>query len=324
MSAVLAALPVLAADSSEEKTVSKSFTVEPGGELTVDADQGDIEILTGDKNTVEIVVEREVQGASESKAASALKGNKLTFTKDGNKVSVESVTAKASHGLFSFSHPNLNIHFHITVPKRFNTSLNTAGGNIKVSDLNGTVDAHSSGGDLTFAKIQGAVDGHTSGGSVKATECADKLTVQSSGGNIVIKDFTGPSASADTSGGNVDVAGCAGALQVKTSGGNIAISAFSGASAYADTSGGSISLDLEKQPTGDCYLHTSGGNITAKMSDSLALNLMASTDGGSVSSAIPVTVEGKQKEGSLIGKINGGGPKLALRTSGGDIRVVKD
>src|ERR1700728_3803703 len=210
MSAILAALPLLAADSSAEKTVSKSFAVEPGGELSVDADEGDITVVTSDKNSVEIVVERDVQGVSDSKAPSVFKGHKITFTQDGNKVSVESVTPKQSHGLFSSSHPNLNVHFRITVPRSFNASLNTAGGNIQVTDLKGTVDAHSSGGNLDFAKIQGAVDGHTSGGNVKATECSDKLTVQSSGGNIVIKDFTGSSASADTSGGNIDVAGCTG------------------------------------------------------------------------------------------------------------------
>jgi len=324
LSGILTAMPVFAADTNAEKTISKSFTVELGGELTVDADQGDIEVLTGDKSTVEVVVEREAKGASESKETSALKRHKVTFSQDGNKVRVEGVTAKSSHGLFSFSHPDLTVHFKITVPRRFNASLNTSGGNIHVTDLNGTVDARSSGGDLVFAKIRGAVEGHTSGGEVKASDCADKLTLQSSGGNVVIKNYTGSSAQADTSGGNIEVAGCTGALVVKTSGGNIAISAFSGASAYADTSGGSISIELDKQPTADCYIHTSGGNITANMSASTALNLTATTDGGSVSSAIPVTVEGKQKEGSLVGKMNGGGPKLSLLTSGGNIEVLKD
>jgi DUF4097 and DUF4098 domain-containing protein YvlB len=322
MSVIMTSLPVLAADENTGKTISKSFTVEPGGELTVHADQGDIEVLASDKNTVEVVVEREVRGASESKAASVLKGHKLTFSQDGNKIRVDSVTPNTLHSLFSFSHANLSIHFRITVPKRFNTSLNTAGGNIKVTDLNGAVDAHSSGGNLAFAGIQGIVDGHTSGGSIKATDCTDKLTVQSSGGNIVIKNFTGPSALGETSGGNIDVEGCTGGLKVETSGGNIAIRAFSGGTAYADTSGGSVSIELDKQPTGDCFLHSSGGNITARVNDRMALNLIASTDGGSVSSAVPVTVEGKQKEGSLIGKINGGGPKLTLKTSGGDISVA--
>jgi len=323
LSAVLTAIPVLASDESAEKTITRSFAVEPGGSLTVDADQGDIEVVSSDKNSVEVVVERKVRRASQSKEAELLKAHKVTFTQDGSKVRVQAVTAKTSGGLFSFSRPNLDVHFRITVPKQFNASLNTAGGNIGVTSLNGTVDAHTSGGDLALEKIQGAVDAHTSGGNVRAIDCADKLNLQSSGGNIAIRNSTGPSVSADTSGGHIEVAGCVGELRVRTSGGHIDISAFSGPTASADTSGGSVSIELDKQPTGDCSFHTSGGNITAKMSDSMALNLVAMTEGGSVSSAIPVTVDGKKKEGTLIGKINGGGPKLALKTSGGNIRVLK-
>ena len=45
--------------------------------------------------------------------------------------------------------------------------------------------------------------------------------------------------------------------------------------------------------------------------------------GGKIVSAIPVTmtVSGETKPGALRGKINGGGPRLNLRTSSGDIRV---
>ena len=47
------------------------------------------------------------------------------------------------------------------------------------------------------------------------------------------------------------------------------------------------------------------------------------TEGGTVDSKLPVTVVGKQKDGMLEGKINGGGPNLALKTSGGNIQVLK-
>jgi hypothetical protein len=36
---------------------------------------------------------------------------------------------------------------------------------------------------------------------------------------------------------------------------------------------------------------------------------------------VPVTVQGTQDEDSIRGRINGGGPKLVLRSSGGSIRV---
>jgi DUF4097 and DUF4098 domain-containing protein YvlB len=320
----LVASQSFAADDPAEKTISKSFNVEPGGDLTVDADQGNISVATGEPNRVEIVVEREVPGATESREQSALKNHKVKFSKDGNSVRVEAMTGK-SHSLFSHFQPQLNVHFRITVPKRFNVSLTTAGGGIDVSGLHGTVEVQTSGGDLKFAGIEGAIDGHTSGGNIRAEGCTEKLLAQTSGGSIVIKNYTGPSATADTLGGNIEATDCGGKLQAKTSGGNITIGNFTGAGVFADTTGGTVSFDLAKQPEDQCVLRSSGGNINVRLVENVAMNVNATTDGGNVNTEVPVvsTVQGKVKEGHIEGKINGGGPMLALRTSGGNIEISK-
>jgi len=317
---LLVAAQCPAVEDNADKTITKTFNVEPGGELNVEADQGDIDILTGDQSTVQVIVEREVIGGSAGQAEKLLKGHKVTFTQDGNIIHVEAKSLKPPRG---HSHPNLEVHFRITVPKRFSANLTTAGGNVKVTGLRGSVDARTSGGNMVFSKIQGAVEANTSGGNVRAADCTDKLQIQSSGGNMVLKDFSGPSAAVDTSGGNIEVSGCTGMLEVKTSGGNISVDGFSGATAYADTSGGAVSVSLDKQPSGNCTFRTSGGNIVVKVPENIAVNLTAGTDGGTVSSDLPVTVQGKIKEGSLEGKINGGGPVMSLRTSGGDIKLLK-
>jgi hypothetical protein len=321
ISLLLAPARCPAAEDAAEKKISRTFSVQPGGEISVDADLGDIEVSVGEQNTVQVIVEREVTGGTESQAIAMLKSHKVIFTQADKQVRVEANGPKPGHSFFSHPNLSLSVHFRITVPRRFDATLNTSGGSVSVSDLTGTVDARTSGGDLTFTKIQGAIEGHTSGGNVKASGCTDKLNVQTSGGNIVLKDFTGPSASADTSGGNVEAIACAGKLQIKTSGGNIDIGNFSGAAVYADTSGGSVSFDLAKPVEGDCWLRTSGGNITAKIPSTSALDLNASTAGGEVSCELPVTVQGKVRIGKLEGKINGGGPHFLLRTSGGDIEI---
>ena len=55
----------------------------------------------------------------------------------------------------------------------------------------------------------------------------------------------------------------------------------------------------------------------------VAIDLDAESSGGKVVTAIPVTMtaSGEQKHGTLRGKINGGGPRLNLRTSSGDIHL---
>jgi DUF4097 and DUF4098 domain-containing protein YvlB len=107
-----------------------------------------------------------------------------------------------------------------------------------------------------------------------------------------------------------------------TSGGSIEIG-DAGGTIDASTSGGSIRARLSRQPRADSKLQTSGGGITVHVAPNVSLDVDAHTSGGDVASDLPVTILGKQNDSSLNGKLNGGGPKLVLRSSGGDIRLEK-
>ena len=68
---------------------------------------------------------------------------------------------------------------------------------------------------------------------------------------------------------------------------------------------------------------TSGGNIVVSLAPNVSVDVDAHTSGGDVDTDVPVTLLGKQDDSSIQGKINGGGPKLVLRSSGGNIRLRK-
>jgi hypothetical protein len=89
----------------------------------------------------------------------------------------------------------------------------------------------------------------------------------------------------------------------------------------ASTSGGSVSASLSAQPKEPSRLSTSGGSIQIELAASLHLDVDASASGGSVSSDFPVPTS--QDRRSLHAAINGGGPLLYLRTSGGGIHIRK-
>ena len=59
------------------------------------------------------------------------------------------------------------------------------------------------------------------------------------------------------------------------------------------------------------------------LAGNVSVDVDAHTSGGDVESDLPITILGKQSEGDLAGKINGGGPRLVLRSSGGSIRLHK-
>ncbi|MCJ8294207.1 MAG: DUF4097 domain-containing protein [Colwellia sp.] len=143
------------------------------------------------------------------------------------------------------------------------------------------------------------------------------IDVNTSGGSIEIENLTGK-VEAYTSGGSISVEEIVGDVNIKTSGGSLDLDNIIG-KINAKTSGGSIKLKLPKNPTEDSKLKTSGGSITAYLAKDVAVNLTAKTSGGRVSSEF--AVNGSISKRKIEGTINGGGPELVLKTSGGSVRI---
>jgi len=143
------------------------------------------------------------------------------------------------------------------------------------------------------------------------------LDLDTSGGSIDIDNLYGK-IDAYTSGGSITLAHIHGDIDVKTSGGSIDVDDVTG-KINAHTSGGSIRVKLFKSPTGDSKFSTSGGSIRAYLAKDIAVDLLAKTSGGRVSSELDVN--GTIKKRRIEGSINGGGPELIFKTSGGSVRI---
>lgn len=318
----LLTLAAVTASAELEDKITKSFQVQPGGQLVVMVDRGSIEVKTADGESVDIKVTRKA-GGSRTKAEKTLKDHVVTITQDGNKVEVraEYKGGKPS-GWFGRS-PELQVSFLITVPRQFDVGLKTAGGSVKVAGLTGKVQAQSSGGSLNFTKIEGPLSGHTSGGSISVAGCKGQVEISTSGGSLTLGEIEGD-VTAKTSGGAIHANELTGRSIVKTSGGSIEVAGIKG-SIEAGTSGGSISAELLEQPAGDCSFKTSGGGITVALGEKLAVDVDLRTSAGRVSTDFPVAtvVHGEQSKNELRGKVNGGGPLITAHTSAGSIRLQK-
>lgn len=308
--AVVIASFSIAAWAAIESPIHKTFNVAPGGTLTLEADVGDVRVSSGGTG-VTIDVKRR------ARSEEAMRDFVVTFDQQGNDVRVRAKYDRPSHW-FGWSN-DVDASFVITVPSQYNLEISTSGGNVKIGDLQGQVRARTSGGDLDLGKINGPVDARTSGGDMSIASVRGRLELHTSGGDIKIGEADGP-ATAKTSGGSIEVRRVGGDLYAHTSGGSIAIDEASGA-IDASTSGGSIRARFTQQPRGDSRLATSGGGITVSIAGNVAVDVDAHTSGGDVETDLPITILGKQSEGDLAGKINGGGPRLVLRSSGGSIKL---
>jgi DUF4097 and DUF4098 domain-containing protein YvlB len=300
--------------------LTKSFPVTPGGQLVMEVDRGPIEVASGEGGQVEVEVTRRIKGGTGAAAGEVLAAHQIDFAHEGNKVEIHAQFPKGAK-VSDRDKSRLQAEYKIVVPKKFNLDLKTAGGHIKIGDLEGEAKAVTAGGALKFGNIQGAVQGRTAGGEITLASASSTVNVNTAGGRIDLGELQGET-TAKTAGGSIKVAKCKAKLLAETSGGEIAVRKALN-TVKAKTAGGSISVTFSAQPDEDCALNTAAGNIRVKVSPDLSFDINAKTSGGRVITDLDLTPAGQRKASSVRGTLNKGGKALVLSTSGGNIFIDK-
>lgn len=280
-----------AAGLSGEKKFNQSFTVKPGGMLTLKTDAGSVRIEGTGGDRVEVHVE--MVGRERDLEDFVIRADETA--------SGILVTGKNTRGSRWWNWGSgLEISYAIRVPQSYNIDVNTAGGDVTIAGVSGKLNGGTSGGNITITSIRGDVQLETSGGDIKAESVQGLVKME-------------------TSGGNIRIAGVTGDVDVETSGGNISLSSVEG-KVRAETSGGNIVMTVKESNKG-VFAETSGGNIDIRLPKDITATVDASTSGGDVICDYPITMSGKFSGSELRGTINGGGNKIYAHTSGGNIRI---
>jgi hypothetical protein len=182
-----------------------------------------------------------------------LKDYTLSVTQEGNALICIAKNNTKKNG-------TLSISFKVFSPKNVDTDLNTSGGSINLSMLEGNLDFRTSGGSLNLKSLEGKIDGKTSGGSINLENCNKNIQLTTSGGSINAKNCSG-NMEMKTSGGSFNLDHMSGKISAITSGGTINAEDIKG-TLEAKTSGGSINLE---HISGSVEAITSGGSIDAKI-----------------------------------------------------------
>lgn len=302
--ALLAALAF--AGTAHAKDVQRSFSVEPGDTVVVDVERAEINVTSWERSEVDFSAEGAEQHVFESSQREGV------------------VTIRGKHegggGWFDWFSSSSQAEINMKVPYRQELNLVTRGGNIELDRLQGEFTARTSGGDIDAEEVDGPVDVRTSGGTIKVEKASGSVDAATSGGSIQL-DAVGGEVSAKTSGGRIRIGEAGSAVVATTSGGSIEVESAGGA-VQARTSGGSVEVGFAGQPSGNSELRTSGGNVTVYLPDGFKADVSASAFGGGVSSDFSEEIpENSHGRGNLDFVLNGGGPGLVLKTSGGSVRI---
>jgi DUF4097 and DUF4098 domain-containing protein YvlB len=152
---------------------------------------------------------------------------------------------------------------------------------------------------------EGRVDLRTGDGKIDLAGLKGEMRLHSGDGSENLEAVDGK-LHAETGDGHITARGRFDELELKTGDGHLDVRAATGSSLAAgwrlETGDGNVSLEVPGELAADVDLHTSDGHIDLDM---------------------PVTTEGKMREGEIRGKLNGGGSSLSIRTGDGSIHLRK-
>ena len=232
-----------------------------------------------------------------------------------------------------------------------NVTLESGGGEIRVKKIDGDGKVHTGGGDIGIKLTTGTLDLETGGGNATAETVGKNLKMVSGGGNVTVGDVGGE-AELTTGGGNLHVGTVATNLHLSSGGGNITVKGANGKVELA-TGGGNLTVEKIE---GSVTITTGGGNVSFGFVPSGKGVSKAKSGGGDLKVYLPETAKASidaliklrfsrgsrrrydirsdfkaddyQKnddEARITGTytLNGGGERIALETTNGDIEIRK-
>ena len=203
--------------------------LEPSGAVRVELDRGDVEVLSHPDSDVR--VEARARGVGASSIHFELE------RRDG-----EWILTGSTEPWVSWMSSGPRVAVRIWVPRPCGVEVHTAGGDVEIVGIAGSVGARTSWGSIRVRDVDGPVDAQTSGGSI-ATRAVR--------GDV----------SAETAGGRIDVAGVEGDVHAVTRGDRITLTRVLG-DVEAHASGGPIEID---GVAGHVVARPSGGGDTPRL-----------------------------------------------------------
>ena len=211
-------------------------------------------------------------------------------------------------------------------------AVETGGGSIRVKSAGGRVAATSGGGSIEVISARRAVSAQTGGGSIRVQKCGAEVKVESGGGSLEVGE-AGGEVIAETGGGSIRVWSAQGRVRAGSGGGSIHLTGLTHGVQVETGAGGIIAEFAGGASLTDSMLETSSGDVTVYLPANVGVTIRGAIESGSKNSVrsdfteLRVVSDSDQQWGPhevlVEGKLNGGGPVLKLRTTTGNIVLLR-
>ncbi len=278
----IAAILVLAAFKSiptARDVIKKEYKVNPGGQLTLDLDRGNVEIEATGGNSVKIELERRARAESSEEAEKILQSaHRYEFDKDGDDVNIQSRVDEGRRQMRWRKGSAIKIRLTVRIPEEYDVNFKTGAGNVTILEVTGEITGRTGAGNIIMEDIEGEVD------------------VKSGAGNVEIS-------------GNLEDA------DVVTGAGNLSIYAKVDA-LHAVAGTGNVTVEMLGQPRGESKLRTGAGNVSLSLPEDVQAEVRGTASLGTVTCEFPIEVSKKLLSHSFSGELNGGGDASIILAAG--------
>jgi len=287
-----------------ERVVEKSFAVASAATFKIDSCQGAIRIEPSVDNQIHVLVRQTMAVETESEADQRLQDLDLQIEQVETQVSVKARYRRTLRWAWK-NWPPVALAYVVKVPRSCNLDLVTSEGDIVVCAIDGAVQARTGNGAVFVGEVQGAVRATSTRGDVSVTSCSGELTLTAKAGNVLV----------GRAGGLTIINGSGGVIEIANSKGNL----------HVDADGADIKIGFAHPLIESAELYAAGGDIEVIFDSRSACTLLAraSTFGEVKVKNLPLAIEsGKIGSSRVLATLNGGGPKLSINASGGNVRLT--
>jgi hypothetical protein len=179
-----------------EETFKKNIPVETAKRLTVDNRNGHIEVLSWDRDEVEIIAYKKVRADDRETAEEMMEGLKISIreTRDEIEVITEYPHRRGRNNggffgwLWGSGNSQYSVSYEIHVPKKFDLDLGSTNGRVEIRDCSGRMRLKTTNGKIVANDISGSTRCKTTNGSItvsmKEVEENDEMSFTSTNGSI--------------------------------------------------------------------------------------------------------------------------------------------
>lgn len=332
------------ASSWHEETSRKTIALEGERKLIINTKSGDV-IVTGEKGAVGISLEmvKKVKAEDEEEAKRLISLMGIEIERDGDELLIKTKYPERRRGkknIFSYllqRYSRMSIELEVVIPLEMELEVETASGDISVSNTTGAVEITAASGDVEASNVEGSLIIGVSSGSIDVSRVTGEAELRSSSGDVVARHIAGD-ADVSTASGDVELSDIGGSLDLRTVSGDVEVDGV-GAIVYKGVSGsvrfidvrggvsasaasGDLSLQLVPVANVDYMVRTSSGTIKFRFLEIMSGGyiLDAGTTTGDISANLPINIS-KIGRNHISGVVRDGESKVVLETASGDISI---